>query len=159
MEITMTDPETGAVYLTNPARDIAFFGPQIFEHIAQLCQPDKLTDEDKEQLQEAGLPAEAVLSAWQKLVRFHELCCSIEHKTLNDAIHGSGFLDEPKVAQRIVLQKYAKSMLGAVWFGLRSSTIGDVKPVVVSNLLLTARKMQEEFRNLEKKEDQNSGVS
>lgn len=138
MQVTMTDPETGETFVGTPARDIAWFGPQIFKQIGDRCLPKNLTPEEYEALDLAHVDYTQVFDAWEALTRFHKIASDPAVKTVPAAIEESGFLKCHVLAQNIVLQKYSKGMLGAIWAGLRSSTMGDTCPSVVTNLLKKA---------------------
>lgn len=145
MEITMSDPETGKTYLTNPSRDIAWFGPQIFELIAERCKPENLRMNEKAALDQQNIPHEKVLEGWLCIAKFHELAVNPDVKTVPDAITQSGFTDLPYLVQMLIHQRYSQAMLGAIWAGLRSSTMNEMCPAVVSNLKLRAEELSNFF--------------
>lgn len=135
MEISVEDPTTGAKYLTNPARDIAFFAPQILEDVAARCSADRLTDLDLQLIRQLpGVTARDVGRAWEALAKFHGLAIDPDVTTVPAAIAASGFSRHHPMVQQLVLAKYAQALVGAVWAGLRSSAMSGMCPPVITNL-------------------------
>jgi hypothetical protein len=138
MEITVQDPETGVVYRSSPARDVAFFLPQLVADLEARLAPGRLTPRERQRLRDEGqvdeqgrLSAVGVKRAFAGLLQFFSNATDPDIKTVIAAIQTGGFLEAPAVAQELVLQKFAQVLLGACWAGIRSSVMdGECPPLL-----------------------------
>lgn len=158
MEIVVKDQETGASYRSNPARDIAFFYPQLVLDVAnrleRQCREARvagagdpsaelreswledvlfLKPEEKARLAASRLPGD-LLKTFARFCQVLVLAIDPDLKTPQAAIDASGFLESPPELQALVLEKFSKSCFGAFWAGIRSSVFELECPPVLTTL-------------------------
>lgn len=134
MEISVKDIETGEVFRTQPARDIAFFTPRLVTDVESRLQPEKLSQQDQQRLKTAGENPKDLQRTFACFMVFMDLSRDPDLKSPYDALTTSGFLSQKPVSRQLVMEKFGQSCLGAFWAGIRSSVMQDECPPVLSNL-------------------------
>lgn len=134
MEITVKDVESGEVFRTQPARDVAFFMPRLVAEVEARLGSSRLEPATKARLEKAGAGPDDLRRAVACFMIYMDLAREPQLTSPFEAITASGFLDQHREAQRVVLEAFAMTCLGAFWAGIRSSVMEDECPPLLSNL-------------------------
>lgn len=146
MEITVKDAETGVVYQTSPARDVAFFTPAIMEGLGFSLKEAALSADHKKLVEQAG-GQKVVWGAFLALCRFMKKAIDPMIQTPQLCLEASGFMEYPREAIQVVMEKFAQALMGAFWSGIRSSTMNGEAPML-SRLLQRAEELSGYFNSL-----------
>jgi hypothetical protein len=131
MEVTVTDTETGETYRANPARDIAYFLPELVLDLYKRLESQFLSAEQLDNLRSAGIDASRLQQTVAKFSLFFPNSINPDLKTPMAAMTAAGFWDEPAVCCNIVMTVFGQVCACACWAGKRSSVMqGECPPIL-----------------------------
>jgi hypothetical protein len=157
MSISMVDPRTGKEYHFSPARDIAYFWPELIEHAYEGLLSNRWEDWYGDYLRAKGVTEKEVMDALVAYSKFCMLSCKTEITTPFDALTESGFFKCPLPAQLVVMAKFGQLCTGAFWAGIRSAQRQGEIPIEIQELcdkgLEVERQLSAKWSNREKATD------
>lgn len=144
LEVRFID-ENGEERRASPARDIAFFWPQLVSLAGEGLAPERVEPWLKDYLDQHGVGDDQLSEAFYSYTRFCELAVHPDYDHPRKALVASGFFDCPPAAQLAVCAKLGQIITGAFWSGIRSSTPGGRVPPTVQSLRAHAQTLVEEL--------------
>jgi hypothetical protein len=133
IEVRFVD-EQGVERRSSPARDVAYFWPQLVKLTVIGLEPGKIEPWLQDYLDFHEIGGEELCSALAAYLKFCELALSPELGSPKVALEKSGFLACHPAAQTAVCAKLGQIVTGAFWAGIRSSTPDGKVPPTVSAL-------------------------
>lgn len=144
LEVRFID-ETGKERRSSPARDVAFFWPQLVDLAIQGLQPGKVEPWIQDYLDHHLVTPQELRRGLDAYVTFCHLSTRPELETPKDALHESGFLLVHPAVMVAVCAKLGQIVTGAFWAGIRSSTPDGGVPPTVEALRLSAQTLLNEL--------------
>lgn len=145
MLITAKDPQTGEVFRTNPLRDIVYFGPKLVEDVESRLSLTRLAAEDRARLL-ASSSGDELRAAFGSFALFFHHAIDPDLTTPLAALRASGFLVYAPVCQQLILEAFAKSVMGAFWDGIRSSVMEGEVPCTLAALQRRGRELLDDYQ-------------
>ncbi len=151
MEITVKDLETNTVYQTNPVRDVAFFIPQLIKDVEKRITAPVFDSDTKARLDlvfsDEKEARDCLAKCFISFSCFFTEAARVGQDTPAATIEAVHWNLHPPVCRQIILEKFAMSVMGAVWTGLKSSVIVGKEPLFLSHLQESARKLLDSIEN------------
>ncbi len=126
LELKFQDAK-GIVHRANPARDIAYFFPQLLTHLNKRCEKAEWA-QLAPAIEGSGLSEDDLQHAAAVLGVFCRKALETNLKNPGEALEASGFGTVRPSAQHIIMIMLGQICLGAFWSGIRSSTPAGEEP-------------------------------
>lgn len=151
MEIKFYD-HLGRERRCSPARDIAWFWPQIIA-VAGSCLTRERWDDAIEQIvKSSGITEDQIWRAYVDFIRFCERTLDPGLSNPKEVLEAVGFFNHHPAARAVVLYRVGVTGSGAFFAGIKSSTPENQTPVEIQQL---AKMGQELCEVLLKKDQEN----
>lgn len=144
LEVRFID-EGGEERRSSPARDVAFFWPQLVSLASDGLRPGRVEPWLKDYLDAQGVSTLDLLAAAAAYYQFCQLALSPDIDNPRAALQASGFFDCHPAAQLAVCAKLGQIVSGAFWAGIRSSTPAGKVPSTVQALREHAQGLLQEL--------------
>lgn len=144
LEVRFID-ESGQERRSSPARDVAYFWPQLVDLAITGLLSDKL-EPWLQDFKDFHLVSELeIRQALDAYVTFCRFATDPALETPKEALQASGFLTAHPAAMLLVCAKLGQIVTGAFWAGIRSSTPNAQVPPTVEALRKSAQSLLQEL--------------
>lgn len=144
LEVRFID-ENGEERRSSPARDVAFFWPQLVQLAGDGLVQGHIEPWLRDYLDQHGVDESQLAATLYCYTRFCELAVHPDYDHPRKALAASGFFDCPPAAQLAVCAKLGQIVTGAFWAGIRSSNPEAHMPASIQSLRSYAQSLIEEL--------------